>query len=115
MPLSECHSISLSQCVRWNIMPADDNLAARLVLATLLSFTAAWSVLSVSFLYARNTPIPRIRSSPTGMPQNSSKATAVSYTRHDMTLIDSLMDGSTIRAVFQSPKLGGLWYAETKM
>ena len=49
------------------------------------------------------------------MLQSSSKATAISYVRCDMVLIDSLMDGSTIRAIFRSLKLGGLWYAETKM
>ena len=40
-PPGECHSLSLSLCAKWDIMPANDDLAARLFLITPLSFTAA--------------------------------------------------------------------------
>ncbi|CAA9958234.1 Serine/threonine kinase [Pyrenophora teres f. maculata] len=45
----------------------------------------------------------------------SSKGRVVSYVKNDLVLVDSLLDGDIMRATFRSLRLGGLWYAETKM
>jgi len=62
-----------------------------------------------------------IRLSTLAMPPNqrnegaSSKTKSVSYIIPDMVLVDSLLEDNIMRATFRSLKLGGLWYAETKM